>query len=437
MITTNYSCRKSPATYREVFGVREYRYLFTANLLSLIGDQLTAIALAFIVFDRSGSPVLAALAFAGSYVAWILGGPLLCLAADRYPRRSVMIICDLVRMGLVLLLTVPGLHVGVLVALAFTAQLFRPPFASARASLMPEILHGDRYPVANGLDNIVAELTQVLGFVVGGVLITSFSAQSVLFADAGTFLVSALLIRHGVRARSATDPTTDLAGDRATERVDAPGGSWRREMTAGALLILRDARLRAYVLLLWTSSVLYAAEGLVVPLSRQYSGGAVTGGLLLAASPLGVIVGGLVLTRLCPPALRDRLMVPLALLSCVALVPVAARPPLAVVLALLLVSGFAAAFSIPLNALFGRAVPAAYRARAFGVAMSGLGVVQGLAMVAAGAAAEVLAPTSAVAGAGVLAALGVATVAARWPGPTLPAPAVRPVAHPEKDLSPA
>jgi len=48
---------EQPAGYREIFAVREYRHLFAANLLSLIGDQLTAVALAFAVYARSGSPL--------------------------------------------------------------------------------------------------------------------------------------------------------------------------------------------------------------------------------------------------------------------------------------------------------------------------------------------------------------------------------------------
>ncbi|WP_329101203.1 hypothetical protein OG792_20410 [Micromonospora sp. NBC_01699] len=75
-----------PATYTQVFAVREYRYLFGAYLLSLLGDQLTAITVAYLVFTGTGSAALAA-AFASSYLAWLTGGPLLSGLADRLPRR--------------------------------------------------------------------------------------------------------------------------------------------------------------------------------------------------------------------------------------------------------------------------------------------------------------------------------------------------------------
>ncbi|GAA4600938.1 MFS family permease [Actinoplanes octamycinicus] len=392
------------AGYREIFAVREYRHLFAANLLSLIGDQLTAVALSFLVYQRSGSPLLAALTFAGSYLTWVVGGPLLAVLADRLPRRRVLIGADLIRAALVLLMLLPGMPVPLLVAIAFVANLCRPPFQSARASLLPDILRGDRYPVANGLDNIVAEVTQVAGFALGGLLVTAGSAQLVLAADAATFLISAALITTGLRRCAA-----------ATEIAAEPSGSWWAETTAGVRVVFTDRTLRSYLLLFWLACLVYATEGVVAPLAGEYGGGARTGGLLLAMMPAGVAIGGVLLTRFCGPDLRERLMLPLAVLSCAVLLPVAARPPLPVVLILLFVSGLAGAFSIPLNGLFGRAVPAAYRARAFGVAMSGLCAVQGLAMLGAGAAAEWVRPSLVVGGVALLATLAVLAVLAGWP----------------------
>ncbi|GAA2674731.1 MFS transporter [Actinoplanes palleronii] len=406
------------AGYREIFAVREYRHLFAANLLSLIGDQLTAVALSFLVYQRSGSSLLAALTFAGSYLTWVVGGPLLSVLADRLPRRRVLLTCDLIRAGLVLVMLIPGTPVPLLVALAFVANLCRPPFQSARASLLPDVLDGDRYPVANGLDNIVAEVTQVAGFALGGLLITAGSAQTVLVVDATTFLLSAVLIATGLRRCAA-----------ATQAAAEPSGSWWSETTAGVRVVFTNRTLRSYLLLFWLSCLVYATEGVVAPLAGEYGGGARTVGLLLAMMPAGVAVGGVLLTRFCSPELRRRSMLPLAVLSCAVLLPVAGHPPLPVVLALLFVSGLAGAFSIPLNAVFGRAVPAAYRARAFGVAMSGLCAVQGLAMLGAGAAAEAVRPTLVVGGVALLATLAVLTVVATWPSPDR-APVSEPVREP-------
>ncbi|HEY0002160.1 MAG TPA: MFS transporter, partial [Actinoplanes sp.] len=230
-----------PATYRAVFAVREYRYLFGANVLSVIGDHLAALALGFLVFEISDSPVLAAASFASTYLAWIIGGPVLSVFADRLPRRAVLVTCDLVRAALFLLLLVDGLPAPALVGIAFLAHLFHAPFVSARASVIPEILEGDRYTVANGLDNFVLSAGQVLGFGVGGLLLTVLSAREALLLDALTFVASAALIRLGMPFRPAAES-------------DEPDSTWAdrfASMTGGVRVVFGDRTLRAYVLLLW------------------------------------------------------------------------------------------------------------------------------------------------------------------------------------------
>ncbi|MEV4629477.1 MFS transporter [Micromonospora sp. NPDC049523] len=390
-----------PATYAQVFAVREYRYLFGAYLLSLLGDQLTAITVAYLVYTGTGSAALAAAAFGSSYLAWLTGGPLLSGLADRVPRRRLMIGCDLARALLIPLAALPDLGAPALVALLFVVNLLRPPFVAARAALMPEVLDGDRYPVANGVDNISAQIVQVVGFAAGGSLVAVLSLRGALLVDAATFLVSALLILVGVRARPV--PTR-------------PTGPGRLDSTTGLRVIFTDHRLRAYVLVLWLASAFtYAAEGLMAPLAVQYGGGPGTVGLLLAAAPLGMAVGGVAFTRFCPPDVRPRLVLPLAASSGTVLVVVWTSPPLWAVLALLVLAGAGSAFAIPLNALFGRAVPSEYRGRAFGVAITGLAGLQGLAILLAGLAADHWAPTTVIGVSGLLGAVAVLALVPLWP----------------------
>jgi len=197
---------------------------------------------------------------------------------------------------------------------------------------------------------------------------------------------------------------------------DGPAESVWQDTVDGARLVFRDRALRAYVLLFWVSSAFtYAPEGLAAPYARMLGGGATAVGIFLAAAPIGVITGSIVLGRLCTPDTRVRLLIPFAVLSCVALVPVLLVHSLVATVTLLLVAGFGSAFAIVLNAMFVRAVPAAYRGRAIGVAVAGGYTAQGLATIVAGAAAEHLALQTVVGLSGVIGTACILAVAAIWP----------------------
>jgi MFS family permease len=160
------------------------------------------------------------------------------------------------------------------------------------------------------------------------------------------------------------------------------------------------------VSLLWVGTLFaYAWEGVATPLTDELGKGATGLGILLAANPLGVALGGLVIARLVPPTRREGLVAPLVVLSLApilagGLVAFLAGPgtlPFAVLVAMLFVSGLGASWLIPLNVSFVQAVPSAFRGRAFGVAVSGLYGVQGIGALGAGLLAEGIRPSAVVA----------------------------------------
>jgi MFS family permease len=392
------------ATYREVFAVRAYRHLFTAYVLSQLGDQLTKVALAFLVFSRTGSAALAAVAYAVAFVPWVIGGPLLSSYADLLPRRQVMVACDVGRCGLVGILAIPGMPIPALIAVLFVANLLAPPFTSSRAAMMPDLLDGDRYVVANGVDHLVRQSAQVIGFLLGGATVTLLHAQGALLVDAATFALSALVLLRGVP-------------DMPPATSHARRFSLLRDTAGGIRVVFGAPVLRAYVVLFWVASAFtYAYEGIAAPWAKQMNGGASGMGMILAAGPLGITIGAFLLTRVMAPTLRMRLLIPFALLSVVALIPALVVRTLPGVLLLLFLAGLGSAFNSPLNALFVRAVPAEYRGRAFGVAMSGVQAIQGLAMLVAGLVASVLGASLTVGWCGIIGTIAVAVIAwALWP----------------------
>jgi MFS family permease len=393
------------ATYREVFSVAEFRPLFGTFLLSTIGDQLARVALTVLVYERTDSPLLSAVTFAISYLPWLVGGPVLATLADRLPRHRVLVASDAARAVLLAGMAVPGTPLAVLLLLLLLVSLFAPPFESARSALVADVLTGDRYAVATSLTSVSSQMSQVVGFALGGTLVWALHPSWVLLLDAATFAVSALWLNARLQRRPAPVPAEDGA-----RSVWADAGD-------GMRLIARTPRLLTIVVLVWVGVMFAnAAEGIAAPLVDEIGGGATGVGLLLAANPLGVTVGGLLLGRLVPPPWRDRLVPGLVLVS---LVPVltaglvamwapAGAGTFAVVLACMFVAGLGGAWTIPLNVTFVQEVPRAYRGRAVGVAVSGLYGVQGLGALGAGLAAEGLDPSGVVAligGLGVLAVL--------------------------------
>jgi MFS family permease len=377
-------------------------------VLSTAGDELARVALTVLVYQRTSSPLLSALTFAIGYLPWLLGGPLLSAFADRLPRHRVLIATDAARAVLLAVMAIPGMPLPAMLALLFLVSLGSPPFESARSALMADVLDGDRYAVASSLTNIMLQLAQVGGFVVAGALVSALHPSAALLIDAATFAVSAAWLWVRLQRRPA--PVRESGAE--------PGTLWQ-DAADGLRLIRRSPRLLAIVGVLWVATLFtYAVEGVAAPWVDEFGRGVSALGVLLAANPLGVVVGGLVIARLVPPAKRERLVVPLVVLSLVAvgvagvvgLLLGSGTLPFGLVVGLLFVSGIGAAWLIPLNVSFVQAVPSAFRGRAFGVAVSGLYGVQALGALGAGLAAERISPSGAVALSGVLGLIVVAPI---------------------------
>jgi MFS family permease len=139
-------------------------------------------------------------------------------------------------------------------------------------------------------------------------------------------------------------------------------------------------------------------------------------GVIMMAGPTGFILGGVIIGRLVRPDLRRRLIQPFAVLAPLALVAAFLKPsvvPLAIMVAL---CGFAVAGMMPAaNGLFVQALPAGYRARAFGVMQSGVQVMQGVAVLATGVLADQFDIPTVVGGWSLAGVLLLGIIWLRWP----------------------
>ena len=388
------------ATFRDVFAVSEFRALWLAQLLSVVGDQLARVALTVLVYDRTRSALLAAVTFVVSVVPTFVGGLTLAWTADRYPRRAVMIACDMVRCVLVLVMAIPGMPIAGMVALLFVVTFAGAPFTSARAAIYPDVLAGDKYVLGTAVTLTTYQFAQVLGFAAGGAVVGFFGIRASLVADAATFAASALIVRALVRSRPA--PATVAGAHRNVTRL---GGIF-----AGARLVFARSALRTPMLFGWLAAFYNAPEGVVTPLAGSVGGGPAAVGVILAAEAMGETLSALVFSRLVAPSARLRLMGPLAVATCVVLMLFWWRPGLSGSLLILFASGLGACYQLAANAAFVSAAPQEQRSQAFGLAQGGMSLGQGVVMILAGAAAGHYPPARVIAVCGAIGTVAALTI---------------------------
>jgi predicted MFS family arabinose efflux permease len=286
-----------------------------------------------------------------------------------------------------------------LVSLLFLVTLAEAPFSSARAAIYPDVLSDDRYVMGTAVTLTTYQFAQVLGFAVGGAVVGFFGTRTSLLIDAVTFAASALIVRVWVRPRPAP-----AAGSRR-EPIRLSG------LFAGARLVLGRPALRTPLMFGLLAAFYNAPEGVAAPLASALGGGAAAVGVILAANSLGQTVGAIGFSRFVAPAMRLRLMSPLAICACAVLILFFAEPDLAVSLLILIASGLCASYQLAANAAFVRAAPQEQRSQAFGVAQGAMSLGQGAVMILAGAAAEHHAPARAIAVCGAVGAVAAVTVA--------------------------
>ncbi|MBB5786803.1 MFS transporter [Jiangella mangrovi] len=391
----------SPASYRDAFAATEFRWLWSAHLLSVVGDQLARVALTLLVFERTASAGLAALTYALTYLPDLVGGAALAGLADRFSRRDVMVVTDLARAALVAVMAIPGVPLAGQMALLVVVQLLTAPFSAARQAALPDILSGDRLTLGLGIFSMTYQVALVVGFGAGAALVAQLGVSTALLINAATFAVSALIIARGVGPHHPVAPVTD---PRATG-----AGQWAT-VRAGWRVVARDPRLLTLLAIACCSGFYVVPEGLAVPYAAELDAGPGAVGWLLVANPVGTVIGMLLLRRVRPDR-RLALVGPLAVASSLVLVPTGWLPGLAVTVVLWTLSGACSAHDMVVQATYVESVPAHRRGQAVGLAIAALRAAQGLAIVAAGVLAQLLSPSTIIL---VAAVLGVLAAAAAW-----------------------
>jgi predicted MFS family arabinose efflux permease len=202
--------RRLPASLREH---PTFRLLFWGQALSVLGDRITPVAIAFAVLGLGSASDLGLVLAAGGipFALFALAGG---VWADRVGRRRVMLASDIVRalsqsVTAALLLTDTA-EVWMLAVLAFVYGTSAAVFMPALMGLIPQTVSPARLQEANGLLALTRSTASVAGPVLAGVLVVSAGSGEAIAVDAATFVVSALCL---ARMRLGADPAAAALSD--------------------------------------------------------------------------------------------------------------------------------------------------------------------------------------------------------------------------------
>src|SRR4051812_18080273 len=185
---------------------RPVRQLAVARLISALGSSAALVTVAYVLYDTTRSAYWLSAYFLLTFGLNAAIAPIFGAAADRFDRRRIMVISDLV--GAVLFFAL-ALVSGpfALVGLAFLASLASVPFGSAAAASVPNLAAEEDLRWANSLLGSTSWLGRLVGYGLGGAIMAIASADAVFIINAVSFLVSAWLVWtiHGSFRQSRAD----------------------------------------------------------------------------------------------------------------------------------------------------------------------------------------------------------------------------------------
>lgn len=219
---------------RRLLGIRDFRYLWSAQILSDFGDSLTAITLLILIQRLTGSTVALAGLMVSMALPTVVFGTLAGVYVDRFDRRKAMLVSDLLRAMVVLCFLFvrdPGM-VPIIYVIAFVQAGVGTVFNPARAAYLPAIVGTENLLAANSVSQTSRIVFNLLGTGAAGVLAAVGDTLAPAFiVDSATFFASFLIIS---RVRTPALP----------DEADSRSRVWS-QLTTGFRVMVSSRPLRA------------------------------------------------------------------------------------------------------------------------------------------------------------------------------------------------
>lgn len=275
------------ATYRLLRDHRDLRLLLGAGLVSLTGDRLLAVGLAYYVYALTGSTAVSAATWLTLYLPSIAFSSLAGVFADRWDRLRTMVVANLLlALGLLPLLAVHHRSdVWVVYGVTTWEGLVMLFFSPAERAMVPRLVPDEELTSANAVNGQARDLSRLVGAAVGGVLVATGGIVAVTLTDVGTFAVAVALL---LAIRTSGAVTAEPAVGPKLRRL-------RSDWVEGLGTVRHDRVLR--VVLLFTL-VAMTGEGvmgtLFAPFVRDVLHGSGSAfGVIVAVQAVGGVLGGL------------------------------------------------------------------------------------------------------------------------------------------------
>ncbi len=186
-----------PVGYFElIFGNRNFRYLWTGQVASLLGDWFNLIASVILVDELTGSGFAIGILFTIRMLAPFFIAPIAGICADRYNRKHLLIITDVARGFIVFgfLFIRNESHVWLLYGLTTFLFAVSGFFSPARSAILPDITSSRELGTANALGAATWSVMLAVGAMIGGLTTGFFGSQTAFIVDGLTFFVSAAFL---------------------------------------------------------------------------------------------------------------------------------------------------------------------------------------------------------------------------------------------------
>lgn len=350
----------------KLFRQRNFSLLWIGQFISVIGDWVLFIALPFYTYSLTGSVLATGAMFIVSTLPRLVLGSVAGVFVDRWDRKRTMIVADLLRVLMVGMLLLVRSRDGLWLIYVFSflesivSQFFNP----AKSAVIPLLVGEKDLLTANSLNGLSDALTRLLGSALGGVLMGWLGFSSVVLLDAGSFLLSALLI---ILIILPTRPDIQPAGAQVP-RAWGFLGVWR-DWIAGLQLVRQEYLLLMLFIVL---GVAFLGDSmitvLIVPLVKELmGGGSQLLGWLMVAQGIGGLLGGLLIGKI-GKRFSPRSISSIALISTgIIFLVIINFPQSVMVLPLISMVGVAAsAWIITSETLLQLAVSDQFRGRVFG-----------------------------------------------------------------------